>query len=110
MKKIFNLLFLLIMHVQVFSQSSLRDNLKKFTADVVEKAVKKQHIKKISFWDFTDINKEVQPVGTYVSELMSVYANDIDSILVMDRMHLKTILQEHQLKSEGYIDQNTIMK
>lgn len=98
------------MQVQAFSQTSLRDNLKKFTADVIAKAIKKQHIKKISFWDFTDINKETQPVGTYISELMSVYANDIDSVLVMDRMHLKTILQEHQLKSEGFIDQNTIMQ
>jgi hypothetical protein len=103
------LILSLMASLRLICQDNIRDSVRKFTINLVEKALKK-NIKKISFWDFTDINNEVQPIGSYISELMSIYANDVDSVEVMDRQHLKTLLQEHQLKSEGFIDENTIME
>lgn len=93
-----------------FSQKSLRDSLKAFTINVMEKAIKKGNIKKIAVWDFTNIHKEVTLFGSYIAEQISVYAEDIDSLQLMDRQNLKSVLKEHKLKSDGFIDQNTILE
>jgi len=92
-----------------FSQKSLRDSLKGFTVTVVQKAMKKG-VKKIAVWDFTDINKEVSLIGRYVAEQFSIYAEGIEDLELMDRQNLKSLLNEHQLKSDGFIDKNTIME
>ena len=92
-----------------FSQKSVRDSLKTFTVNLVNKAMKKG-VKKMAIWDFTDLNKETSTFGSYIAEQFSVYAGDLEGLELMDRQNLKSLLNEHKLKSEGFIDQNTIMQ
>lgn len=47
-------------------------------------------------------------IGKYISEQVSDdFSNSNETFQIIDRNHLKTILKEHQLKSEGYIDPST---
>lgn len=110
LKYIICLLVVSILYLPTFSQSNSNDSLKTFTIKLIERAIKKSKIKKIAVWDFTDINKENTIFGSHIAELISVYATYVDSVIVMDRQNLKSLLKEHKLKSEGFIDQNTIME
>jgi hypothetical protein len=91
-------------------QPNVRDSLKKFTISLVKKAVQNNKVRKLAVWDFTDINREIVPFGSYISELFSIYAENVDSIRIMDRQNLKSLLNEYKLKSEGFIDEKTIME
>jgi hypothetical protein len=109
-KHIILLVFQLIVFKPLFAQKSVRDSLKNFTISVVQDAMKKGKIKTLAVWDFTDIHKTNSLPGSYISEQFSIYAEKVDSIHIMDRQNLKSILKEHKLKSEGFIDKNTIME
>jgi hypothetical protein len=108
------ILFLIVVftasHFPAISQSSSSDSLKNFTIKLIERGIKKSKIKKIAVWDFTDMNKENSTFGSHIAELISVYATFVDSIIVMDRQNLKSLLKEHKLKSEGFIDPATVME
>lgn len=105
-----SIFFLSLSCYSVSAQKNVRDSLKSFTIEVVQKAIAKGKIKKIAVWDFTDLNKEVSVFGSYIAEQFSVYAENIDTVELMDRQNLKSLLNEHKLKSEGFIDKNTIME
>lgn len=107
---IITLFILMCTLTSAYSQKSVRDSLKEFTISIVQKAMERGNIKKLAVWDFTDMSKEVSSFGSYISEQFSVYAESVDSIQLMDRQNLKSVLREHKLKSEGFIDQNTIMQ
>jgi hypothetical protein len=105
------LVFILIFSANTaISQAGVRDSLKTFTTSVVRQAMERGKVKKLAVWDFTDLNKEISVFGSYIAELFSVYAENVDSVELMDRQNLKSLLNEHKLKSEGFIDKNTIME
>jgi len=110
LKTILFVILLTIISFECFSQKNVRDSLKEFTTSVVNQARVKGKVKKLAVWDFTNMNKEVFNFGSYIAELFSVYAELVDSVELMDRQNLKSLLNEHKLKSEGYIDKNTIME
>jgi TolB-like protein len=113
MKKPTFILIILLVFINpknINAQKSVRDSIKEFSIKLVNNALSHGKIKNIAVWDFTDMNKEVSVFGSYVSELFSIYAENVDSIELMDRQNLKSVLKEHKLKSEGFIDKNTIME
>lgn len=105
---IFIIQFIICNHL--CAQKSVRDSLKDFTFSVVKDAIKKGKIKTLAVWDFTDIGKGNSISGSYISEQFSIYAEKVENIRIMDRQNLKSLLKEHKLKSEGFIDKNTIME
>ena len=64
--------------------------------------------KKIAVWGFVTENGERSSLGNYLTEDFSVYLTNFgDNIEIIDRNHLDVLLKEHQLNSEGYIDEET---
>lgn len=65
--------------------------------------------KKIAVVDFTDLDGSVTELGRFLAEEFSTaLAGTGKGFTVVDRIHLKTLLKEHNLSSTGLIDQNTI--
>lgn len=64
--------------------------------------------KRVAVWGFVTENGERNALGNYITEDFSVYlTNFSDNYEIIDRNHLDMLLKEHQLNSEGYIDENT---
>lgn len=61
--------------------------------------------------DFTDLNGCVTELGRYLAERLSVsMASSGRGVEVVDRNHIKVLLQEHKLNSSGIIDPATAQK
>ncbi|MFD0797041.1 FlgO family outer membrane protein [Maribacter chungangensis] len=64
--------------------------------------------KRVAVWGFVTENGERNALGNYITEDFSVYLTNFgDNYEIIDRNHLDMLLKEHQLNSEGYIDENT---
>lgn len=111
---------LLLMAIYVFSfqlswcqrgDISTRDSLKFFTFKLVKKALSKKKFSKLVVWDFTNPQQKSNGVATYIAEQLSIYATEIDSIIVLDRQNLETIIKEHKLKDKDFlIDQQALLQ
>ena len=76
-------------------------------ADALAKVSKKS----VAVVDFTDLQGNVTELGRYLAEQLSVsLAMTGKGIEVVDRTHLKALLQEHKLGSSGVIDPATAKK
>src|SRR5713101_6053267 len=61
--------------------------------------------KRVAVVDFTDLCGNVSRLGRYLAEELSgALVNDARGFRVIDRAHLKAILQEHKLAATGLID------
>src|SRR5712664_1113351 len=67
--------------------------------------------KTVAVIDFTDLQGNVTELGRFLAEELSVdLVNDARGFEVIDRTHLKSILQEHKLATTGLIDPQTARK
>ncbi|MBK7812539.1 MAG: hypothetical protein IPI50_15160 [Saprospiraceae bacterium] len=97
--------FIFIFNAQ--SQSNFNTEMKDMSLKLINRMKEKEN-KKVAVWDFTDLDGNVISIGKYISEQVSDdFSNSNETFQIIDRNHLKTILKEHQLKSEGYIDPST---
>ena len=63
---------------------------------------------KIAVWGFVTESGERTALGNYLTEDFSVYLTNFgNNFEIIDRNHLDMLLKEHQLNSEGYIDEQT---
>lgn len=100
-------ILILVQSVNCFSQSEFDSKLQALS-DTIAFKINAIGKKKVAVWDFTDPDGQVTRLGKYISEEMSVnLTNSAKSFNVMDRNHLSTILREHKLNAEGFIDANT---
>lgn len=61
--------------------------------------------KRISVSDFTDLQGEVSELGRYVAEQLSVeLVNGAKGLSMLDRAHLKSLLDEHKLTAQGLVN------
>jgi len=101
------LLFISASVFQLFGQTDF-DKKISMLSDSVAKKINDRGKTKVAVWDFTDADGNVTNLGKYLSEEISVnLTNAAQTFSVMDRNHLNTILREHKLNSEGFIDANT---
>lgn len=64
--------------------------------------------KKVAVWGFVTESGERTAFGNYLTEDFSVYVTNFgEEFEIIDRNHLDILLKEHQLNSEGYIDEAT---
>jgi hypothetical protein len=64
--------------------------------------------KRVAVVDFTDLQGNVTELGRFLAEELSgALVNDSRGFRVIDRAHLKAILQEHKLAATGLIDPQT---
>src|ERR1700687_960711 len=71
-------------------------------------AIAKSGKKTVAVVDFTDLQGCVTELGRFLAEEFSVNLTvEAKDFEVIDRTHLKTLLQEHKLASSGIIDPQT---
>ena len=74
-------------------------------------SISKSGKKTVAVVDFTDLQGNVTELGRFLAEEFSVaLAGEAKVFEVIDRTHLKAILQEHKLASTGVIDPLTARK
>lgn len=67
--------------------------------------------KTVAVVDFTDLQGNVTELGRFLAEEISVaLASAAKNFEVVDRTHLKAIIQEHKLSSTGLIDPQTAIR
>ena len=66
--------------------------------------------KKVTVADFTDLQGRPTELGRFLAEQLSVELVNVAGISVVDRVHLKSILAEHQLTESGLINIETAKK
>jgi len=67
--------------------------------------------KKIAVVDFTDLQGNVTELGRFLAEELSVSITmNFPNLEVIDRTHLKTLLQEHALSISGLTDPSNVQK
>jgi TolB-like protein len=72
------------------------------------KGIEQTGKKRIAVVDFVDLDGNTSELGKFIAEELSVeLTQSAVGIEVVDRAHLKAILQEHKLKSEGLLDPAT---
>ena len=89
------------------SAQDFDDQLEKIAADL-SKRIDGKAKTKVAVWGFFTENGEKTALGNYITEDFSVYLTNFgDRFEVIDRNHLDVLLKEHQLNSDGYIDEDT---
>src|SRR5262245_28954473 len=64
--------------------------------------------KSVAITDFTDLQMNVTELGRYLAEaFQEALVNEAKAFRVIDRTHLKAIIQEARLSSTGLIDPST---
>ena len=72
------------------------------------KGIEQTGKKRVAVVDFVDLDGNTSELGKFIAEELSVeLTQSAVGIEVVDRGHLKAILREHQLKSEGVLDPAT---
>jgi len=92
------------------STSAYEQEVKQLSAQMAV-AIAKSGKKTVAVVDFTDLQGCVTELGRFLAEEFSVNLTvEAKDFEVIDRMHLKTLLQEHKLASSGIIDPQTVMR
>jgi hypothetical protein len=66
--------------------------------------------KKVAVFDFTDLQGNATELGRFLAEELSIALPRTQGRQVIDRAHLKALIQEHKLASTGIIDPATQKK
>jgi len=91
----------------LFGRSALGQELKQVSPTLAAK-IAESGGKRVAVVDFTDLQGNVTELGRYLAEELSgALVNDARGFRVIDRAHLKAILQEHKLAATGLIDPAT---
>ena len=99
-------LFLIVVPIRLHSQD-FDGQLEELAQNIATKLDGKDK-KKIAVWGFVTESGERTALGNYITEDFSVYLTNFGvNYEIIDRNHLDMLLKEHQLNSEGYIDEAT---
>jgi TolB-like protein len=102
-------IFAMLLASLLLSQPMLayEQEVKQLSAQMAE-AIARSGKKSVAVVDFTDLQGNVTELGRFLAEefsiALSLTAKDFE---VIDRTHLKTLLQEHRLAATGIIDAQT---
>ncbi|WP_350284833.1 FlgO family outer membrane protein [uncultured Croceitalea sp.] len=100
------LLLFLVIPCLVFAQSFDR-GLEGLAKELAEKLNERKK-NKIAVWGFFSESEKHRDLGNYLTEDFSIYlGNHATNFGVIDRSHLKTLLKEHRLIADGFIDERT---
>lgn len=95
-----------ILPIVVISQD-LDRKLEQTAMDLAKKLNKKE-TGKVAIWGFFAEDGKENALGTFLTEDFSIHlTNNANAFSIVERRQLKTILKEHRLSDEGYIDQKT---
>lgn len=101
---LFGMLFFI--GINGYSQK-LQSTIQQVSNEIARKTSKK-HRTRLAVADFVNNAKADDPITRYVTDQVETYLINSDSELsVVDRRHIKQLLAEHHLQSEGLIDEST---
>lgn len=80
------------------------------TARAIAEKVRTSNTSTIAVVDFTDLNGSVTELGRFLAEELSSALAEAGGLRVIDRIHLRSLLQEHKLAATGVIDPATARK
>lgn len=107
----YGVLLSMIMSVAAASEGVAQQKEIQTVAEAMAQKISKAGKTSIAVVDFTDLDGNVTQLGRYIAEEMSVaLLNAADNFEVVDRTHLKTLLQQHKLSATGLIDPATATK
>lgn len=104
MKRIL-LIIACVWYSQVIYAQSLDQHLKTIGEDLATKILKKGK-KRVALLDFTTESGETNALTRYVQEFIEIHLINTE-LEVLDRKHLKLMLSENRLQSDGLIDETT---
>lgn len=97
----------IIFSIYAFAYEKEIKNVSMTIADSISNLGKKT----VAVVDFTDLQGNVTELGRFLAEEISIaLASSAKNFEVVDRTHLKAIIQEHKLSSTGLIDPQTAIK
>lgn len=106
MKTSFLLLIALLFVINGYAQS-LDAGITAIANDLSQKCLKKNKVK-LTLADFVNNDGKVDALTDYVRQELELKLINADNLQVMDRKHLKMLLQEHNLQSQGLIDESVV--
>jgi len=105
------MLLLLVFFVSNSGISTAYEKEIKSLSTAMAEEITKSGKKSIAVVDFTDLQGNVTELGRFIAEEFSVALAGVGKgFEVVDRTHLKTLLQEHKLAITGVIDPTTAKK
>ncbi|MBB5395085.1 hypothetical protein [Mucilaginibacter sp. AK015] len=108
MRNIAALCLLLINSTLSYAQS-LDHDLKAVTDDLALKTLRK-HVIRLGLLDFTNEEGKRDATVRYIQEQVEMNLINADGLEVMDRDHIRALLGENHLVSQGIIDESTVKK
>lgn len=103
-------IFSIALVVSAVPVAALQQEIDSAAAKLTERLTKAGK-KSVAVVDFTDLQGNVTELGRFLAEQLSVaLEGTAPSFAVIDRTHLKAILQEHKLSASGLIDPQTARK
>ena len=104
----YGVLLSMIMSVAAASEGVAQQKEIQSVAEMMAQKISVAGKSRIAVVDFTDLDGNVTQLGRYIAEQMSVaLLNAAQGFEVMDRNHIKTLLQQHKLSSTGLVDPAT---
>lgn len=95
-----------IFNFQSYSQQ-LDQSISEIATDLAQKVTKKNRTK-LALTDFTNTEGKVDALTEYIREELEMkLINNENELQVIDRKHIKLLLSEHHLQSDGLIDEST---
>ncbi len=85
---------------------SLDQNITVLANDIAQKIAKKNKTR-LALTDFVNNEGKVDAVTDYIREELELKLINADDLQVIDRKHIKLLLSENKLQSEGLIDEST---
>jgi len=112
MRRLYLMVFIvLVFLLMYFNHSFAYEKEIKSISSIMAENISKAGKKTIAVVDFTDLKGNVTELGRFLAEEFSVaLAGAGKGFEVVDRTHLKIILQEHKLSTTGLIDPQTAKK
>ncbi|MFN8250243.1 MAG: hypothetical protein U0V75_00070 [Ferruginibacter sp.] len=106
MRVVISILALLFFSVNSYTQQ-LDQSITEIANDLAQKVVKKQRVK-LALTDFVNSEGKTDALTDYIREELEMkLINNENNLQVIDRKHIKLLLSEHHLQSEGLIDETT---
>lgn len=101
-------ILLLIIMLPFYAISQNYDDKLEEIAKNVAQTLNEKQVAKVAVWKFISNKQGNEEFSNYITEDFSIYlANHAKNFGIIDRLHLKSILKEHRLNAQGYIDENT---
>jgi TolB-like protein len=98
---------ILLMLIQVTSAEAYEMEIEQLSNTIAKQISKssRKHLQRVAVVDFTDLQGNVTELGRFIAEELSInLARSEKQFEIIDRTHLKSLLEEHKFSMSGLVD------